>query len=77
MSQATLTFVLPDEAHDHDMAVHAQDLTNALASVREWLREKMKYGSLDAEEDVYVFAERVWLQFHRELTEHNVERFVL
>jgi len=46
MTTATLTFNLPDEQVEFDMACHATEAYVALQSVGQTIRNQLKYGSL-------------------------------
>lgn len=44
MMQATLTYELPEDAHDHLCAVHATALADTLTQIRGLLRTHTKHG---------------------------------
>jgi hypothetical protein len=43
MMKANLEFNLPDDQHEHLVAVHATDLYMSLWDLDQWLRGKIKY----------------------------------
>ena len=48
MTQATLTFDLPTEQHEHLCAVHGQAFYGALHAIDQELRSLLKHDGIDA-----------------------------
>ena len=42
--KATITFDLPDERQEHDMAIHGADYHAAIWELDQFLRDALKYG---------------------------------
>ena len=55
--KAKLTFILPEEKTEHLAAVSGMDMACALFDLRNYLRSRMKYGSLS--DEAYKELERV------------------
>jgi len=68
--KAILEFTLPEEAHDHALAVHANELAIVLEEIRTWLRTKRKHGDLDP--TAQIVADEAWDVVHALLQEYEI-----
>lgn len=68
--KARLTFNLPDEQHDFDVAIQGSKMYSALWDISQELRRLWKYEELSEEQ--FEMVERIRDSFHSILQEHNV-----
>ncbi len=72
MGRATLSWKIPDEREDFELAQKAVSLKSALFEVDQWLRQKLKYDDKlsDQEREIY---QTVRDQFFLILSQEGVE----
>lgn len=69
--KATLEFLLPDEKHEWDNAVKADDMYAALWDFSQELRTMWKYQEYKSEEE-YTIVESIRDKFYEILNEHSI-----
>lgn len=70
MSQATLTFTLPEESHEFKAAANAGSLISVIQDVDNALRNRVKYGTAP---DKRLTAAQAREILHHALREHDAE----
>jgi len=68
--KAKLTFNLPDDQHDFDLAIQSGKMYSALWDISQELRKLWKYEELN--DDEWKMVERIRDKFHEILSEHNI-----
>lgn len=60
--RATLTFQLPDEEYDYKNAAQASELRLLIYDFAEYLRSRLKYGSLQktSDQELVAIHDRFW-----------------
>lgn len=70
--KATLTFNLPEDDVDFQMAINGNNSHNVLWEMDQWLRSQLKYHSHEMSEDKYVAYEECREKLHSFLSENNI-----
>jgi hypothetical protein len=69
--KAKLTFNLPDDQHEFDIAIQGSKMYLALWDLSQELRSMWKYQSYQTEEE-YAIVETIRDKFYEILSEHNI-----
>ena len=59
--KATLEFNLPEQQHEFEEAIHADEIVSALNNFRYWLRGNIKHG-----DTIMVSWDEVWQRLHED-----------
>lgn len=69
--KATLTFSLPDELSEFEMAQKGQDYAIALSDIRDLIRSMRKYRELAPEAREVL--DELWKELHDQLAERHLD----